>query len=90
MRAVRLLEAHHLELADIPAPEAIPGEVVVRVDGCGICGSDLTSYKVGLFTDAVPGHEVAGVIETLGDGVSGWSAGEASRHRPQDPLRRVR
>ena len=62
MRAVRLLDAHHLELVDAPMPEALPGEVVVRVDGCGICGSDLTSYKVGLFTDAVPGHEVAGVI----------------------------
>jgi threonine dehydrogenase-like Zn-dependent dehydrogenase len=48
MRAVRLVEAHHLELVDLPAPEPMPGEVVLRVDGCGICGSDLTSYKVGL------------------------------------------
>jgi threonine dehydrogenase-like Zn-dependent dehydrogenase len=85
MRAVRLVEAHHLELADIPAPEATPGEVVVRVDGCGICGSDLTSYKVGLFTDAVPGHEVAGVIDILGDGVSGWSAGDAVVIDPKIP-----
>jgi threonine dehydrogenase-like Zn-dependent dehydrogenase len=76
MRAVRLLEAHHLELVDIPAPEATPGEVVVRVDGCGICGSDLTSYKVGLFTDAVPGHELAGAVEVVGDGVTGWTAGD--------------
>ena len=85
MRAVRLLEAHHLELADIPAPVAIPGEVVIRVDGCGICGSDLTSYKVGLFTDTVPGHEVAGIIETLGDGVSGWSVGEPAVIDPKIP-----
>ncbi len=85
MRAVRLLEDHHLEVADIPAPEAIPGEVVVRVDGCGICGSDLTSYKVGLFTDAVPGHEVAGVIDAVGDGVSGWSAGELAVIDPKIP-----
>ena len=34
--------------------------MVVRVDGCGICGSDLSSYKVGLFTGTVPGHELAG------------------------------
>jgi threonine dehydrogenase-like Zn-dependent dehydrogenase len=85
MRAVRLLEAHRLELADIPAPEVQPGEVVLRVDGCGICGSDLTSFKVGLFTDAVPGHEIAGVIDSVGDGVSGWAAGEAAVVDPKIP-----
>jgi (R,R)-butanediol dehydrogenase/meso-butanediol dehydrogenase/diacetyl reductase len=85
VRAVRLLEAHHLELVDVPAPEATPGEVVVRVDGCGICGSDLTSYKVGLFTDAIPGHEVAGVIEAVGDGVAGWAAGDAAVIDPKIP-----
>ena len=85
MRAVRLIEAHRLELVDIPAPEASPGEVVVRVDGCGICGSDLTSYKVGLFTDAVPGHELAGVIDSVGDGVTGWAAGDAAVVDPKIP-----
>ena len=59
--------------------------MVVRVDGCGICGSDLTSYKVGLFTDAVPGHEVAGVIEAVGDGVTGWAAGDAAVIDPKIP-----
>ncbi len=85
MRAVRLVEAHHLELVDIAAPEAAPGEVVLRVDGCGICGSDLTSYKVGLFTDAVPGHELAGVIETAGDGVTVWTAGDPAVVDPKIP-----
>src|SRR5450631_620404 len=85
MRAVRLLEAHRLELVDIPAPEATPGEVVVRVDGCGICGSDLTSYKVGLFTDAVPGHELAGALEVVGDGVTGWTAGDTVVIDPKIP-----
>ena len=85
MRAVRLVEAHHLELVDIPAPEAMPGEVVIRVDGCGICGSDLTSYKVGLFTDAVPGHELAGVVDSVGDGVTGWASGGAAVVDPKLP-----
>jgi len=75
VRAVRLLEAHHLELVELPVPEAVPGEVVIRVDGCGICGSDLTSYKVGLFTDSVPGHEIAGVVESVGDGVKEYANG---------------
>ena len=85
MRAVRLLEAHHLELVDLPAPEAMPGEVVIRVDGCGICGSDLTSYKVGLFTDAVPGHELAGVVDSVGDGVTGWVVGDTAVVDPKLP-----
>ena len=85
MRAVRLVEAHRLELVDIPVPDATPGEVVLRVDGCGICGSDLTSYKVGLFTDAVPGHELAGVIDAVGDGVTGWAAGDSAIVDPKIP-----
>jgi (R,R)-butanediol dehydrogenase / meso-butanediol dehydrogenase / diacetyl reductase len=85
MRAVKLLEAHRLELVDIPAPESAPGEVVIRVEGCGICGSDLTSYKVGLFTDTVPGHEIAGVIDSVGDGVVGWAAGEPAVIDPKIP-----
>ena len=85
MRAVRLVEAHHLELVDMPAPETMPGEVVIRVDGCGICGSDLTSYKVGLFTDTVPGHELAGVVDSVGDGVIGWAAGDSAVVDPKLP-----
>jgi len=85
MRAVKLLDAHVLELVELADPAAAPGEVVVRVDGCGICGSDLTSYKVGLFTDTVPGHELAGVVESLGDGVTAWSAGDEVVIDPKIP-----
>jgi (R,R)-butanediol dehydrogenase/meso-butanediol dehydrogenase/diacetyl reductase len=85
MRAVTLVDAHQLELVELPDPEAVPGEVVMRVDGCGICGSDLTSYKVGLFTGTVPGHELAGVIESVGDGVTGWAAGDAAVIDPKIP-----
>lgn len=85
MRAVELVDAHRLELVELPVPEAAPGEVVVRVDGCGICGSDLTSYKIGLFTDAVPGHELAGVVHAIGERVTGWSVGEAAVVDPKIP-----
>jgi (R,R)-butanediol dehydrogenase/meso-butanediol dehydrogenase/diacetyl reductase len=85
MRAVRLLDAHRLELLDVPNPEAHPGEVRLRVDGCGICGSDLSSYKVGLFTDTIPGHELAGVIDAVGDGVTGWSVGDEVVVDPNTP-----
>src|SRR5207302_1794428 len=65
VQAVKLVAAHDMQLVDMPDPEPGPGDVVVRVDGCGICGSDLSSYKVGLFTDTVPGHELAGTVAAL-------------------------
>jgi threonine dehydrogenase-like Zn-dependent dehydrogenase len=85
MRAVKLLDAHVLALEDLPEPEAVPGEVVLQVDGCGICGSDLSSYKVGLFAGTVPGHELAGTITAVGDGVIGWQAGDAAVIDPKIP-----
>jgi (R,R)-butanediol dehydrogenase/meso-butanediol dehydrogenase/diacetyl reductase len=85
MRAVRLVAAHEFELVELPDPQPGPGEVVVRVDGCGICGSDLSSYKVGLFTDAVPGHEFSGVITAVGDGAGSWNAGDATVVDPKMP-----
>ena len=85
MRAVLLVDAHRLELVDLAEPEPATGEVVVRVDGCGICGSDLSSYKVGLFTDAVPGHEFSGTVEAVGDDVTGWSSGDRTVVDPKMP-----
>jgi D-arabinose 1-dehydrogenase-like Zn-dependent alcohol dehydrogenase len=62
---------------DIPEPRA--GAVRIKVEACGICHSD--SYtKEGLFPGIqyprVPGHEVAGVIDAVGAGVPGWTAGQ--------------
>src|SRR6185369_3773592 len=62
---------------DIPEPG--PGEVRIRVLACGICHSDAMT-KEGLFPGIsyprVPGHEVAGVIDELGEGVKEWRKGE--------------
>lgn len=62
----------------IPVPG--PGEVRVRVTACGVCGSDVFLQKGG-FGDAVslpviPGHEAAGVVDALGDGVTGVTVGD--------------
>jgi threonine dehydrogenase-like Zn-dependent dehydrogenase len=81
VRAVSLVEAERLEVVDLPAPEVEPGEVLLRVSACGICGSDLTSYRRGLFI-GVPGHEVAGMVEAVGEAVSGWYAGQAAVLQP--------
>lgn len=75
MRAVRQVEAGKLEVFETGAPEPGDGEVLIRVSACGICGSDLSSYKMGLF-DGVPGHELAGVIQAVGPAADGWQVGE--------------
>ncbi|HEU4600056.1 MAG TPA: alcohol dehydrogenase catalytic domain-containing protein, partial [Solirubrobacterales bacterium] len=59
------------ELADRPEPDPGPGQVLVEVSGCGVCGTDL-HIEAGEYTAAPPvtiGHEVAGVVAALGEGV---------------------
>jgi len=68
-----------LELREREIPEPEPGEVRVRVQACGVCHSD--SYAMegrfpGVTYPVVPGHEVAGVVDAVGDGAHGWKAGE--------------
>ena len=81
MKAVSLVEAERIEVVELPAPEPEAGEVLLRVASCGICGSDLTSFKRGLFI-GVLGHEVAGIVEAVGDGVEGWRAGDTAVLQP--------
>jgi D-arabinose 1-dehydrogenase-like Zn-dependent alcohol dehydrogenase len=62
---------------EVPKPDA--GHVLIQVQACGVCHSDvLTKEGVwpGIQYPRVPGHEVAGVIEELGSGVSAWSKGQ--------------
>jgi len=85
VRAVRLVDAHRLEPVDLPDPEPSEGEVVVQVNSCGVCGSDLSSYKVGLFTDSVPGHEISGTVAAVGPGAGRWRVGERTVVDPKLP-----
>ncbi len=58
-------------------PRPGPGEVLVEVDHCGICGSDIHLLLEGWGQEGlVAGHEFTGVIAALGDEVSGWGVGE--------------
>jgi 2-desacetyl-2-hydroxyethyl bacteriochlorophyllide A dehydrogenase len=66
-----------LQVVDKPTPQPGSGEVLVRVEYCGICGSDLHAYKTGMFPFGLTfGHEYAGIIESVGPGVSHWSSGQ--------------
>jgi L-iditol 2-dehydrogenase len=79
MKAMRLEQYRQLAIVDIPAPSAGPGEILVRVAACGICGSDVHGYDGGSgrrIPPIVMGHEAAGVVAGAGAGVSGWREGE--------------
>ena len=85
MRAVRLAAARRLEVVDVPEPVPGAGEVVVRVAAAGICGSDLSCYKSGVFSGSVLGHEMGGLVEATGPGVTGWRPGEPVAVDPKIP-----
>jgi L-iditol 2-dehydrogenase len=88
MLAAQLIAPHvfRLEAQDLPAPG--PGEVQVRVDAVGICGSDLHAYSEGAVGDTpcqypmVLGHEPAGTVVAVGAGVTGWTPGDRAALEP--------
>jgi L-iditol 2-dehydrogenase len=82
MRVAELTGLREFRLVEGSLPEPGPGEVQVRVDAVGICGSDMHSYSEGGIGDTrckypmVLGHEPAGTIVKTGAGVSGWATGD--------------
>jgi len=71
-------KAQPVELVEIVVPDPGPGEVVVEVQACGVCHTDLT-YREGGINDEFPfllGHEAAGIVETVGAGVTRVAPGD--------------
>jgi len=67
------------QIVDREMPEPGPGHVRIKVQACGVCGSDVLTKEgtwPGIQYPRVPGHEVAGVIDKLGAGVSSWKNGQ--------------
>ena len=66
-----------VRLETVPVPEIGPGELLVRVHTCGICGTDLKKIATGSHSaPRIFGHEMAGQIAALGKGVQGFTVGE--------------
>lgn len=84
MRAMRLeqpavIEKKPLQEVEIPIPEPEPGQLRLRISACGLCHTDLhiiegeiqpPSYPI------IPGHQIVGVVDAIGRGVSDWSIGD--------------
>ena len=79
MKALLLTEYSKLEMADLPVPQPAAEEVLIRVEACGICGSDVHGYD-GSSGRRIPpivmGHEAAGIIESVGSAVSKYKKGD--------------
>jgi L-iditol 2-dehydrogenase len=76
MQALVLTAYKQFEVQSVPTPTPGPGEVLVAVKACGICGSDVHGMDGSTGRRRPPiimGHEAAGVIAALGAGVSGWA-----------------
>lgn len=80
MRAARFDAAtRRLEVQEVPIPVPRPHEVLVRVEACGICLSDVHLLDGSLPSPlpvVTPGHEVAGTVEQAGELATGWSPGD--------------
>jgi L-iditol 2-dehydrogenase len=76
MKAVRFVSQARVEVVEIPVPRIGPGEALLRTRAVGICGSDLLDWYVERKSGSVAGHEVAGELVEIGEGVQGFRAGE--------------
>lgn len=76
MRVATYYSNSDVRLEDLPRPAAGPGEIVMRVEASGICGSDVMAWYREPRAPAVLGHEVAGVVVETGDDVTAFAAGD--------------
>ncbi|GAB3137466.1 zinc-dependent dehydrogenase [Microbispora hainanensis] len=79
MKVARFHAPGDIRLEEVPEPVARPGEVKIRVRNCSTCGTDVKIYRFGhhhIRPPRVMGHEIAGEIVELGEGVTGWSPGD--------------
>src|SRR5207248_9360105 len=77
MRAAVYRGIDDVRVERVPIPEIGPGEALVRIDSCGVCGTDLKKIHYGLQPPPrIYGHEMAGTIAALGEGVADWRVGE--------------
>jgi propanol-preferring alcohol dehydrogenase len=78
-RAFEATGVHNLRLVERDLVDPAPGQVRLRVEACGVCHTDVLAIE-GLRADPsqpiVPGHEVVGVIDAVGAGVTAWQPGD--------------
>jgi len=80
MKAAQISKAGgDFEIVERKIPEPAPGQVRIKVQACGVCHSDVLTKEgawPGIQYPRVPGHEVAGIVDEVGAGVTAWSKGQ--------------
>ena len=79
MKAALYSGPQDLKIVEVPQPAPAAGEILIRVRACATCGTDAKIFNHGhprLTPPMVIGHEIAGEIAEIGDGVTGWSIGD--------------
>ncbi len=77
MRAVVYRGINDMRVETVPVPEIGPGELLIKVATCGICGTDLKKIHLGSHSaPRIFGHEMAGTVVKVGDGVKGYGVGD--------------
>lgn len=89
MKMLCLPEPGKLEIRDMPKPVLTEGQAIIKMDMCGICGSDVTAYRGVNPTMKYPvnglGHEGVGIIEEIGDNDKGLKQGDRVALEPYVP-----
>ena len=77
MRAVVYYGINDMRVETVPVPQIGPGELLIKIATCGICGTDLKKIHMGSHSaPRIFGHEMAGTVVAAGDGVKGFAVGD--------------
>jgi len=77
MRAVVYHGINDMRVETVPVPQIGPGELLIKIATCGICGTDLKKIHMGSHSaPRIFGHEMAGWVAAVGDGVKGYAVGD--------------
>src|SRR5438876_6951336 len=76
MLAVEYHSNDDVRIVELPAPEIGPGELLVQLRACGLCASDVMEWYMKPRAPIYPGHEPAGVVVAVGEGVEQFSVGQ--------------
>ena len=78
MKAAMLHGPRDIRLVDVEVPQPKADEILIRVQACGICGTDIHAYRTGVLASEgkIPGYEFSGVVAEVGRAVEGVTVGE--------------
>ena len=92
MKAVVYDSAKNFTIKEIPTPDPKAGEVLVKIELAGVCGTDLHIHEGDFLAEfpLIPGHEMVGIVSALGAGVNQFKVGERVTVNPVVSVTEVR